>query len=260
MSNGWSVKSKGAPYLAFVQAAAGMTAAAHAPGERGPFRLALEVAFDALPSQNASADEVHRLFSYQDGGIALSPPDLMSLGVTPSGRLVGLTPNSGVTQSATGVIVADGITRELALDFNVAGFATLSLNGVELVLLNAVPAVYPLPTGVGQMMLFNGGDGLARYVARIRRASWTEQFRTITWPINEGQDQALKATTTADTSDPSVVPFTQDFTLRAGFSTGTEPWGPWDEIDDPAVLYAWVVSTAYTRLAPPSTRYERSQA
>ena len=123
MSGQYSIKSAGAPYFAGLS--------------RGYFTTDLvtyglpsflvEFRLHDLPVQYASADELHPLVSFNEYGP--SGVELLTLGVTPNGKLSAINLNGTTAETPVGRLIADGAwhTAQLVYDGG-AGTGSLQLD------------------------------------------------------------------------------------------------------------------------------------
>jgi hypothetical protein len=157
-----------------------------------------------LPDAQSSVDEPHWLFSLHEttaGGV-----ELLSVGVTPSGRFACSTRENGLTLSAAGVVPADGLFHQIHLKtWATLGERRLYLDGVCI-----LDVIGPLAEiggyGAGgslRFTLFNGRDGASVLSCSIANAVFSSRARhwdgsihdyTLEWPINEGSGGILTGT------------------------------------------------------------------
>lgn len=265
MSRRYSIISPDEPYFAAVQEDLSfMDAASNAPGISGFVRLDLEFALHAQPVQLASADEVHEIFSYHIYGPA--GPNIVSIGVTPSGKLV-VRGQSGVeVATQAGFLVADGRWYFARADYAASGGAsTITLYFGED---TSVPQVgigttaggagVTGPTGaqLGRITLFNGRDAKSHVHCAIRRAVLEDVEHRWVWEMGEGDGAFLDDTYVDYTgSQPTQPP--QQLKLRM------QKWNPifyplaWGPVPFGLATgrYRWDLNTDYTPRPTPVTAY-----
>lgn len=155
--------------------------------------LYLSFCLHALPVQLSDPDEVHQIFSYQS--LAPNLFELVTIGITPSGRLVTEHPIGGALMSPVGV-VKPGPNAQLATVqfFNLSRI--LGLDGVALVTDNYEQAWTMVTPTSTRIMLFNGLAGRTRCECSIYGAGVSpEGLTAMRWPVSEGSGADLYAQT-----------------------------------------------------------------
>lgn len=175
--------------------------------QQGNAYLTFTFSVHARPMQFVSADEVHYLFSLHEA-VSLGR-EILSVGVTPSGRLVVSVAGHPDITTATGAIVFDGRAYRVDLEHATRpdqiaetgpvgpDRTLLSVNGVAVVRVTRYPS-YGLPADSGgpkRFMFFNGIAGGSRVSATIYQCEFAyESFpavsglhRAIRWEFGEGQ-------------------------------------------------------------------------
>lgn len=206
------------PYFAAVQTVldnmTGFNTTLDAPVFAGSFRML------SMPQRRSNIDEVHFLASFHE--FSYQGREVLSMGVTPSGRLVVrmIVAGNGVGQGGEiilgsglsvdittpiGTVRADGNWHSFALTAGVEGIPsplateifTLSYDGGTIASgsYRGVGGFIPrngadLETNsgaVGRIMLYNGIDGITRCACEMANVSWADMV----YPINEGSGSVL---------------------------------------------------------------------
>lgn len=279
VSASYSLESFGKPYFAAVQSDLSFMDSPNAPqmntnpaGGLLPIGWYIDVAVKSLPVQNASADEVHVLASYHETGP--TGVDIMYIGITPSGRLVGYNRALGVAVSTgKGFIVADGAFNRFGYQTAVGGPGSLCRWSVDSNGVISSPSIIAYDGGdhgsvdmspaagmIGEVMLFNGRSGLTRCDCEIRFARLQSNFQYDEWLFAEGTGFALADTTTDLTASvhkyngalalTQVIPFLYGKTLA---------WGPIPDLDLSASCQ-WRLRTEWTKATPVSTAWTKQAA
>jgi len=254
VSNRWSVRTDGTPYVAFAQNdISGMT-----PGNlfqgTGLEQMYLEFAVHSLPIAFASQEEAHPLFTMREHNGAT----ILGLFITPSGRIVGISPNGSGPASAVNIIRGDGLWHSATVTHDLfTGVTSLAYDGNAPAgtVTVAAPAA---PSILGRFTLFNGASGLTRSAVSIRLASATGGAQlgaeqTATWAISEGEGAAMSADLDTFGGGGPI-----DLGLVAQFiSPLSLPWG--DPGTDPTSNYYWKLQTQWQRQARTPTVWSRSK-
>jgi hypothetical protein len=246
----------------------------------------LVLAFHAMPQQLSDPDEVHWLFSQQNAqlsdplGSAVVPREIMSLGVTPNGRVVGTHALRGTITSPAGVIRADGLQHQIRIVYPGDGSRVLILDGLSVVR-DAGTGLEPndiTPFFGMRFMLFNGLDGLTRCACTVYEAMYTfggtpglqSASPAMRWAMSEGMGAVLHF----EQYDPASP--------ELGWVAGQHPNNPigdpsadynatlqWYDpaalgfprlygnvpTSDPATCYKWTRRTPYTPRVPAATTF-----
>jgi hypothetical protein len=244
VSESLSVRSLGSPYFAAVQSD---LAYMDALGGGAEFTLELEFALYALPTQSASADELHPLLSYH--GAESAGAEILTVGVTPSGRIKVIVPGGGA-YSVAGLLAPDGKFRTLILTYTTAGTVSVTLDAAVVSLTTTGSPTGSPATGINRFMLFNGRAGLTRCDCAIRRALWGDENGSLEWRIAEGFGYALAEAH----AHPDFL--LQNFGLVMQVFTAfyASPWGAQE--GDVTAAFRWQVETEYEEIPLPETVYE----
>jgi len=212
VSAGWGIRSKGDPYFGFVQTnLTGMLAGPWGGG--GEFTLSLDISFQGAPTRYSADDEEHALFSYFQ--YPDSNGDLLTIGVTPSGRIYGRGPSTNKVQTQPGLLSWDNQVHAI-------GFQYLSAGGdMQITLDNTIQitgtgsGVQPQPAAgkFGRWSLFTGVTALSRVPCTIYRAAMGDENNGNVYLIEEGTGSVAAAVPSDDF--PAV-----DVTLHAQY------WNP----------------------------------
>jgi hypothetical protein len=260
-----AVKNHGSPYFAFTSASLG--ANAQALPEDGLTELVVQFSVHALPKALASSDECHPLIAFGDLGKPAPAKNVMAIGVSPSGRIVGTTQFGDVVQSPSGIVTSSGEWHTARLDYD-NGAQTLRLRLQEDPLTEAVTSPTAssspaLPTHNGLLMLFNGIDAIANMRVSIRSAA-ASFFSTLygagamTFNIDDPTSAALVPVLAGTTWAP--LNFTPaSWTLYPTFYNPS-PYAPlWGTVPstDPNSEFNWDVLTPYVKRVMPTTQYRK---
>lgn len=263
MSARWAIRSRGDAYFAASQANLAFMDPANAPWSAGSLAsclLRLEVAFHALPTQLAAADETHPLFSYHDSGVA--GQELAHIGIAPDGRLIGFFKGFADLESAPGLIAPSAAFQTIESSIvEAAGtvFRTLKRDGAVVASTSAAGSFSLEPANLARFMLFNDLRARSRCACSIRLAravfsvgSGTGNGGTIEWPISDPAGAIVSGAPLAGFSST-------DFGLAlAYYNPLFFPllWGPVPGTD-PRQAFERRLSTPYTRVLPRELEYYR---
>lgn len=258
MSANWSMRSKGRPYFVFCQPNLGGMDATGL-GAYGAVEMEVEFRLHALPPAYADPNEIHSLMEF---GHFIVGTRWLTVGITPSGRYVAASrPEDGgpIAYSYAGAIVPDGLwhTAYVLWDGS-TGDILLRVDGDAAYTANTGVAGYAIPA-LGEVMLFNGHDMLARSDVSIRSA-WMSfsgagsSSGVVRWKVNEKFGLSIQGTKETDGSYPLVTSFALQGAYRPplrfpavyGGIPDTEPDGS---------AFAWSVGTDYTEVPAPETAY-----
>ena len=255
MSNHRFVTSLGSPYFAFGADNVGSLATLPSDGFVG---VVIEVRVDRLPEQNASADELHPLFSFCYD--TQSKGSIFEMGVTPSGRMKARVRSGDVWQTATGFFSDTTAWNTIAITYGVqaAGNWDVTLNGAPPNTSQTDPFPQTLlpDSGFGtRLMLFNGIDGLTKMSASIRAAEMSfsspSRATTLAWQFLPGGQNTLPTSLISAASD---MPNDCAMTARWYNPSPLSPWGavPTGSL---AAAYSRGLTTDYAAVARPTTAY-----
>lgn len=243
-------------------------------GANVQYSVQLVLAIHEMPAQLASPDEVHWLFSQQDAGLldpfgnAAVPREVMSLGITPNGRIVGNHVLRGNITSPIGVIRADGLSHQIRMVYVGDGSRLIVLDGRTVVQDDGSgidPSILDVFFNL-RFMLFNGLNGLTRCACTIYEAMYTIGSTS-------GLQSALYAMRWAmgEKSGAILTPEEYDSTMPELGWVPRIPGGPLTNIGDPGASYdatlQWFDPTAlnFPRLygnvptSDPATCYKRQR-
>lgn len=262
MSNFRYVRSLGEPYFAFTAENVGDLSTLP---DRGLVGVGIEYRVDRPAQQNASADELHPLFSFAHD--LQTQPAIFEVGITPSGRLKAVT-RYGLTFQTGPSRFADSSRWHTALfDYDESGDLVVNIDDAPPVgVSGAGGALLPNAGYSTRLMLFNGRDGLTRAGLSLRRVTLTfadtaPSAANILYDFHDDY---------TDTIEPDFPDFGSplfkmptDCVMRAAyydpvFST------PWGNVPSPGTspdaAYRWGLGTEFTRLAKPTTKFTRVPA
>ena len=210
-----------------------------------------------MPRRLSDDNEVHWLFSYHDAFIGT---EILSVGITPLGKVHAVAPDGTTATSAVGVVTPDGHEREIILTW--IGFGTagqIQCTGMAPIDLGAYgPTLYALPSTFANICFFNGNNMLANNNVFIRKAKLTflslaDQACVVDWNFTEGGGDRVGAVVSGD---PMLSGF--DMTLvRRMVPELAQPWPGVDTAANPATALRWVRMTDYRRITREKTAYSR---
>lgn len=253
MSNHRFVTSLGQPYFAFV--ADGIGDLSTLPSH-GLFSVRLNMRVDALPTQSASADELHPVFSFAHD-IGTQPP-ICEVGVTPSGRLKVLGKSGATWSSRTGLFTGSGVWQEVQVDYTSGtGVFEVTIDGYSEAGTMAGTTPGDLLPAAGhdtRIMLFNGRDALARTRVSVREvlaAFLGSGLSILLWSFGERSGDSLTPTLTLAGGIDMPTPAARAQWYESLFY---HPWGV-VPTDSPNGAYSWGLETDFTAIARPVTAY-----
>lgn len=255
MNKGWLIQSEGLPYFGFFQNDLDGMQGAGSVGSGGEFSLQIDVAFDAAPVQASSVDEEHPLISFYEWP-AGPPADLLTLGVTPSGRLYARSPSGGFVQTVAGFIVFNGARYSLRMDFTAgSGILSAGADGVGSASTTAT-AAQPQPSAsrLGRFGVLCGANGITRVPCRVYQAAYTDENSGITWDLSDAGGIVLGSR--HDTND---YPINADLTAAymipwAGY---TRAWGESVPATPVSHAFRWRPNTEWQRVQRTKTAWAR---
>lgn len=261
MSNGWLIQSDGLPYFGLYQTdLAGMTSSGLV-GAGGEFILELDIALDGQPTQYSSPDEEHPLFSLYQWPLG-PDADLLTLGVTPSGRLYGRGPGAGsgnLVQSGQGYLKFNGVRNVLSLNYIDSGEIQIRVDDIYVGGNMAATGGTPLPSSgrFSMFSLLNGANGLSRVPCRLYRASYYEDDFTnpTEWRLGEGGGVVVSSDIDPDTYPGVNADLTAQFRLPWGGYT--RAWGQAAPTTNPAHAFRWRPHTEWQRVVRDKTVWAR---
>jgi hypothetical protein len=241
-----NLRSLGKPHFAFTN----ITALAESPFSGGEYGIGGTFMLHRLPTQLVSADEVHWLFSFHETSIG--GDELLSLGITPSGKFAIASKVNGTTFSAGGAVPVDGLFHYVRFDlFSGSGWREVFLDGV--CILSVVgPSTddYPAPEGGSgvRLAIFNGRDGASMLDCSVATFEFGAEEGSIEWPIDEGHGSVI--------SDSGLWDWSQD--LEATWFDGSPiPACPEYPTLPLTSAYVWGHGTAWTTRAPIQPTYRK---
>lgn len=177
MSDTRVVHSLGLPY--FTMSAAGVNNARFPGG--GVVNVYLKFVVHSLPPQISSEDEVHPIFAVGDVGVSYIPnPNVIELGVTPSGQFAMRTMYSDGLWTTTSLVLSNSTTYTLDYLHDPSGIGAYLvvaetssfLSNTQFYVFNGVlEEPSPLvPVSVGVPMFFNGADAFGRLPVSVMEA------------------------------------------------------------------------------------------
>jgi len=256
-ASGFALRSLGSPYFAFTQQDYSYMTVNDGWGGGEDFQLIVRFALHALPVQYASPDEDHVMFAFLDRAI-VSAGDLLHIGITPSGAVFAQGYGGPRVASGAGLVVPDGQFHDLILDCTSGGSTLLTLDNRLVADDRGSDGITPTPPHIGQFMLFNGVNGLARTDITISNARWGDENGQVIWDFHEGHGRTTLGG--PDQFSPFIV---QNFLLTAGWyepainGQFTHPWGavPTNQTADSA--FRWELAPNWQRRAKPVPMWTR---
>lgn len=211
MSAGWGIRSKGDPYFGFIQRNAFGTVGGPFGGG-GEFSMTLILSFQGPPVRYNDDDEEHALFSYFEH--PTTNGDLLTIGVTPSGRIYGRGPSTNKLQTQPGLLSWDNSIHTLGFQYLIGGNMTITLDGVVQIT-GTGPGGQPQPAAdkFGKFSLFTGVAALSRVPCTILSAVLGDENAGLNYPIEEG-------------SGSSVASLPQDDFPAVDFTLAAQYWNP----------------------------------
>ena len=259
-----AVKALGSPYFAFVSGS--LQSNAQNLPEDGLASLTVQAAFHGLPKQLASADESHPIVAFGDYGKPAPASNVMSIGISPSGRIIGTTMFGDVVMTPGGTISGIGGWHNIQLVYDY-GFQSLVLTVDSLAPVELLPTAGltpALPTHSGLVMLFNGTSAISHMRASIRDASLTffstllGGAATVHYALDDQITPTLEASLTGDAW--AALGYDEgDFLLSPVWFNPTFYAPPWGVIPqtNPNTGFVWDVLTPYTKRVMPTTEYRK---
>lgn len=211
----------------------------------------------ALPERLSSDDEPHWIFSFHDLYFA---KELLSIGVTPFGKLAFGTPDGSVTLSEAGVIAPDGVKHSVVFSW-LGDSGQAVIDGSIYIGPSSVPTTDAVPLTVGVVAFLNGSNALSKFRAAVHSAYlyWNESLGNVyktEWKVTEGSGDVIACTGTSIAGTPTLLP-ALDFNLyRQWMYEYTQPW-PVTFDGDPGSASSWVIRTPYTRRTRAATQYRK---
>jgi len=270
VSSNRAVRSFGLPY--FSMFSIGDRPASALP-QQGVSQVSVEFALHALPPQRVSPDEINPIFSL--GDYFKSPPasSVVSIGVSPSGRVIATTRYGDVIQSSAGrVSPSSGFVRVSATFDTPAQSVTLKV-GVDGLLSGSLALTNPLlPTRYARAIAFNDTAGSGRCQASIRRAELVFSdvslldAPSITWDFSEGYGASAAPVFGANPTALNGGFWVKNGEVASNWTMNAGYWDPvlypklWGEIpqSDAGEAYDWEVNTAYVKRSMPVTQYRKA--
>lgn len=260
MSNRRFVGIVGTPYVAFACTAGGLDTLP----QFGLAGVDLTFRVESLPEQNASADEIHPLFSFiHDTG---TQPAMLEVGITPSGRVAARAKSTSVWQTGISRILDATAWHTLSVGYDGASGAwTTTFDGTDdnSVVDPSPSYLVPSPGYATRLMLFNGRQGLTKMSASISAALATfvgaARNTTLTWSFSSRAGDSIPvALTTSDggaSEMAGVGPLVAEFWNPLFFT----PWGS-VPTGSPTGQYRRGLETDWVRRAKPTTNWTRVAA
>lgn len=274
------VSSCGAAYFAAIQ----QDLSASVGLGLGEASVLITVALHALPTQLASADEVHVVFSAHEpfnGG-----SERVAIGITPNGRIVGRTGTRADLLSTPATILADGKPHVVSLMVATGsgGARAIGLDGVVVAhddIAGGSDGLFPLVGSTLRFMLFNGVDGRTRCACTIYKCEMQPtNTQPLRWPCDEGhglslRDQefvALSAATNGWQDRAALLPLDQQRTYTdyypAHFGLLVQWYDPttmgrpllWGAVPGTPIqsCVGWAKATPYALAGPTVPDYQRA--
>lgn len=243
-----NLRSLGKPHFAFTHQAALSTS----PISGGEYGIGGLFNLSVLPTAKVSSEEVHWLFSFHDAGEGGS--ELLSVGITPSGRFAFASGGNGTIFSAYGAVPVDGMFHYVRFDLYSNGQRQAFLDGVGLLDIIGGPSDYPQPGGgtaapfSSRFCLFNGRDGGSALDCSVAMFEVSAEEGSISWPVNEGNGGTI--------SDCGLGDWSLD--LAATWFDGT-PLDSCPEFPNLPLVsaYTWGRATSWTPRRPLKPEYTK---
>jgi hypothetical protein len=246
-----NLRSLGKPHFAFTHS----TAFSTSPFSGGEYGIGGTFNLTSLPIAQSSPDEVHWLFSFHD--TAPAGTELLSIGITPSGKFAFGTGGNGTVLSAGGTVPADGLFHNIRLNLYSSGSGTLQafLDGVGILDVTGAGSVdFPQPGGWtaspfnSRLCLFNGRDGLSVLDCAVASFEVSAEEGSISFPIDEAVGDTISDSGLGDWNLDLVA------TWFNGAPIGYCPEFPSMPLTD---AYIWGRGTAWTPRPPLKPTYRK---
>jgi len=208
------------------------------------------------PPVRSTLDDIHWIISMHE--VYGQQKELYSIGVTPSGRLIGWTRENGAVMSPINTVPMDGVFREAGLQlFSSGPRRRLFLDGQCLVdVTGGYELDLPQPggeyeSGTFRFTMFNGRDGLSCLDAAVVRVGYYFTDYAIEWPIDEGHGGTLRFI-------ENDIPSRLTAPLVATWWNGQPILAsPEDQNANVKSAYTWKYITPYTARVPARVEYTK---
>lgn len=246
----------------------------------GEWTLIVTFSLHSLPVMLADPDEVHVIFNAHEP--ISSGVERVSIGITPSGRIVGRVATWPDTATPIGTITPDNVIHQVALQLPSSpdGGLALSLDGVVIVRRDGGPLLlqegfFPRTGSLIRFMAFNGIDGLSRVECSIHQIEIHTENVPVGWLFNEAHglivnDYEWPSTGWVDRGEMPAQPadgssdYTGSFDLTADWYNPLEMGRPllWGPIPTTPIqgCMRWSRGTGYSGNRPDGTGYASSPA
>jgi hypothetical protein len=251
-----NLRSLGKPHFAFTN----LQEFATSPFSGGEYGIGGTFMLTRLPDEQTAPEEVHWLFSYHDPAVGGS--ELLSIGITPSGRFAFSSGGNGTVFSAYGAVPVDGLFHNIRFDLYSSGGGQRQafLDGVGILdVVGPNNIDYPQPGGYSasafgsRLSIFNGRDGLSVLDCSVAAFEVSAEEGSISWKVDEGSGPTITSYT-----DPSWLipdpPVALEATWFNGVPLGACPEFPTLPLN---AAYIWGHGTAWTPRPPYRPEYTK---
>lgn len=219
----------------------------------GEFGAYVTFALLSRPPARTTLDDIHWLLSLHE--VFGAQRELLSIGLTPSGRLVGTSRDSGPIMTPINTVPIDGVFREAHLELMPGDpRRRLFLDGQCLLdVTGGSPMDEPQPApGVPvRVSLFNGRDGLSALDVAVAHIMMTFEDYTIEWAVDEGHGGTLHFT---DNDQPPRL-YGKGQLVATWWNGQPILASPEDQNANVKSAYAWKYITPYTTRRPAKVAY-----